>query len=53
MLIQINVKMTEGLKEEIKKAAKRMGLTMSGYVRMVLLERLRIESYSRMNKGQK
>ena len=53
MLIQINVKMEEDLKDEIRRASKRMGLTMSGYVRMVLLERLRIESYSRMNKGQK
>ena len=40
-LTQINIKVTEALKDEIKKAAKRQGLGMSGFIRMVCWDWIR------------
>jgi antitoxin component of RelBE/YafQ-DinJ toxin-antitoxin module len=41
MIVQINIKVSEALKDEIQKAAKRQGLGMSGFIRMVCWEWIR------------
>ena len=52
MLIQINFKVTEGLKDEIKKAAKRQGLGMSGFIRMVCLDWIRRDAKTKGKRGK-
>ena len=41
---QITIKIEEGKKEELEAAAKKRGLNLSGYIRMILYRELENES---------
>ena len=52
MIVQINIKMPKGLKDEIQKAAKRQGLGMSGFIRMACWDWIRRDAKTKGKRGK-